>query len=97
MSLTLIAVEVFGQEFTVAMAKDRKVPLQMKQTANERKNFSQYIENVRIKRMRVDHHKTAANSCACRETRSKVTAYLTKKAIFTNFKAVLFEPSSYML
>ena len=37
MSLTLIAVEVFGQEFTVAMAKDRKVPLQMKQTANERK------------------------------------------------------------
>jgi len=43
------------------------------------KNFSQYIENVRIKRMRVDHHKTAANSCACRETRSKVTAYLTPR------------------
>ena len=61
------------------MAKDRKVPLQMKQTANERKNFSQYIENVRIKRMRVDHPKTAVNSCACRETRSKVTAYLTKR------------------
>jgi len=29
--------EVFGQDFTDAMAKDRKVPLQMKQTANERK------------------------------------------------------------
>ena len=29
--------------------------------------------------MRVDHHKTAANSCACRKTRSKVTAYLTKR------------------
>jgi len=28
---------VFGQNFTDAMAKDRKVPLQMKQTANERK------------------------------------------------------------
>jgi len=71
--------EVFGQDFTDAVAKDRKVPLQMKQTANEGKNFSQYIEKVRMKRMRVDHHKTAANSCACRETRSKVTAYLPKR------------------
>jgi len=40
--------EVFGQDFTDAVAKDRKVAFQMKQTANEGKNFSQYIENFRI-------------------------------------------------
>jgi len=68
MSLTLIAVEVFGQEFTVAMAKDRNV-----RTKNEGRSSQ-----------------NSCNSCACRETRSKVTTYLTKKAIFTNFRAVLF-------
>ena len=31
--------EVFGQDFTDAVAKDRKVPLQMKQTANEGKKL----------------------------------------------------------
>jgi len=46
--------EVFGQDFTDAVAKDRKVAFQMKQTANERsKNFSQYTENLETKRIRV--------------------------------------------
>ena len=46
--------EVFGQDLTDAMAKDRKVLLQMKQTANERKeNFGHYTESVETKRTRV--------------------------------------------
>ena len=45
---------MFGQDLTDAMAKDRKVLLQMKQTANERKeNFGHYTESVETKRTRV--------------------------------------------